>query len=160
MDTSKFNPELTLKEGSFVYVEKNVEIKDPKIEEKNGIQTVRVLSYGAVETSSHLAPEFGGVAVVHKNPDFIIAMKYIPWNAKKREEEFEKIRKKIREKSMSNKEIADFLVLEGFVIPALIKDVEKKYQEKKNSKSTKASNDEKKAESIKYYKGEEIIPLD
>jgi len=158
MDTNKFNTKLGSNSEPFAYVE-----RETKITDKKNNDVIEVISFGALETHDHRAPEFGGVAIVHMNPDVFIGVKYIPWNAKGRKVEHDKMIQKLRTTNMNNQELCDFLYSDGYVLPAVKEKIRNDYRKEKLlnlaeepkeiKKSTKRTEKE-------FYEGEEIIPLD
>ncbi|TRZ48379.1 MAG: hypothetical protein D4S01_10390 [Dehalococcoidia bacterium] len=81
IDKNKFNPNLPCNMEPFAFIEKITEIKT-----KNAGR-LSIISFGALDYNNHYSPEFGGVALVHHNPDLLIAMKHVAWDTKGREEE-------------------------------------------------------------------------
>ena len=175
MDKTKFNPELPCNHMPFAYIEKKTKIKNKKNEE-----TLAVISFGALETHSHYAPEYGGVAVVHMDPDVFIGVKYIPWDASGRSFEHEMMVQKIRQMSMSNQELADFMHEDGYTLPAVKERIRDEYIKNKLREEALEEKLKKVPEKMipieieeeiiedvpeeeiksKFYNGEEIIPLD
>jgi len=172
MDTNKFNPENPSEFTPLAYVEKTTRIK----KKVDGVdkEKINVVSIGALEEYSHRAPEHGGVAVVHKHPDVIIGIKYIPWDAEKRNREHDAIVERIENSDMSNQELYTFLSAVGYDILAEGEADREAYMKEKLRKQNNPQEEvkevtpeeylknkpkKKEVNSIKYYKGEEIIPL-
>jgi hypothetical protein len=79
IDKNKFDTSLPCDMEPFAFIEKVTKIKTKKA------GTLSIISFGAMDYNNHYSPEFGGVALVHHNPDLFIAQKHIPWNAELRE---------------------------------------------------------------------------
>jgi len=79
IDKNKFDTSLPCNLEPFGFIEKVTEV-----ETKNAGR-LSIISYGALDYNNHYSPEFGGVALVHHNPDIFMATKYIGWDAKARE---------------------------------------------------------------------------
>lgn len=58
---------------------------------------IRVIAFGAYNAMGIIGTEKGGVAIVHDDPNFVIATKDIPWSMLKRKIEFEAVVKLLRE---------------------------------------------------------------
>jgi hypothetical protein len=175
MDKNRYDKELPCNHEPFGYLEKKTELPNKRA----------VISFGALDKGSYYAPEFGGVAVVYTDPEVFIAVKYIPWDARGRDEEHESLVKTIRENTMTNQELVHFLDKDGYILPAMKRRWNREYQEEEHAKmikaQSKAQSDKKEApvnddaqnkvqEEEKsapepvakktHYKDEEIIPLD
>jgi len=156
MDTNKFDPELPSKHIPFAYVERETTITDHD-------NNIAVISFGALEVNNYNAPEFGGVAIVHQDPDIIIGIKYIPWNVGSRATEHDTIVKKIQHSRMNNQELVDYLYEDGYTIPAIRDKIRDEYERDKllDLLSPEEIEEETiKKENNQMYNGEEIIPLD
>jgi len=158
IDKNKFDPELPCNFEPFAFIEDKTEIKT-KYAGKMGI-----ISFGALDYNAHYAPEFGGVALVHFNPDVIIAVKFLPWDAMLREEEHERA-VSFLEKHLDIEPDAItkyFHYKLGYMLPA------KKEQQRRDYfrqlKEAGLMDEEPKTttfhKSIDTADGEEIIPLD
>jgi len=115
INPDKFDVYLESNLEPFVYVEDNRTIKT-----KNAGK-IMVISFGALNYQGHYAPEFGGVAIVHVDPDVLIAIKYIPWNAKARRQELmeQYMHLKANHNNMSPSDITHYFYLKcGYVLPA------------------------------------------
>lgn len=161
MDTNLYNTKLS-SSHPLAFIEQKT-----SIDSKN-FGSLAVISFGAYERNSHLAPEFGGVAIVHEKPDAIIAVKYIPWNAKKREIEHKLMVKHITNNTeQSRQDYAHSLNDNGYTLPHMKARWRREYAEelaektKKNAKNVKKAKINKKVKKvIQTHDGEEIIPLD
>ena len=80
IDKKKFDISLPCNMEPFGFIEKVTEVKT-----KNAGK-LAIVSYGALDYNNHYSPEFGGVALIHHNPDLLLAQKHLPWNADLREE--------------------------------------------------------------------------
>ena len=177
MYKNKFNPENASDITPFAYVEETTKIN--KTIDGAEVEKFHVISFGAFEEYSHRAPELGGVAIVHKHPEVIIGIKYIPWNIEGRSVEHKAIVERIENGGMSNQVLYEFLTSVGYDILAEGEADREAYMEEKLHKMTAPKEEEviveevtpkeylknkpkrkKEVSSIKYYKGEEIISLD
>jgi len=173
MYKNKFNPENPSDIAPFAYVEKTTKIN----KNIDGIdqEKYNVISFGAFEEYSHQAPELGGVAVVHKHPDVIIGIKYIPWDIKKRAIEHDAVAERVENGNMNNQQLYEFLSRYGYDILAESEANKEAYMEEKRQKQINQQEEvieevtpeeylknkpKRKANAVKYYKGEEIISLD
>jgi hypothetical protein len=82
--TDKFDKSLKCNLEPFGYIE------DKRVIDCRRAGQMIVVSYGALNKMGHYAPELGGVAIVHIDPDLFIAAKYIPWNREERAKELER----------------------------------------------------------------------
>ena len=167
MDTNKFNTKLS-SHSPLAYIEQKTEI----ITKHSG--TIAVVSFGAVERHSHLAPEFGGVAITHENPKVLIGVKYIPWNAKGRHEEHKQIVAYFTEHDGGvGKDYAIYLEKDGYALPSMKERWRREYFEELAENIKKQSMEEaenvkkqfvEEAENVKKdtqtYNGEDLISLD
>jgi len=115
IDTKKFNLELPCNLEPFGYIEETRNIITKNAGE------LMLIAYGALNHLGHYAPEFGGVALVCLNPDLIVAIKYIPWNAPGRLEELEYQFNYLLEnhENMAPAEVTDhFYVDHDYILPA------------------------------------------
>jgi len=77
----KFDIDLACNLEPFGYME------DTRTVDTKNSGKMMIVSFGAMNYLGHYSPEFGGVAVVHLDPDVLIAVKYIPWDAEARRKE-------------------------------------------------------------------------
>jgi len=111
----KFDIDLACNLEPFGYMENS-----RTVETKNS-GTMMVVAVGAMNYLGHYSPEFGGVAVVHLNPDLLIAVKYIPWDAKARRKELmeQYMYLKNNHESMSSSDLTHYFYLDClYVLPA------------------------------------------
>ena len=157
IDEKKFNPKLPCDMEPFAFIEKQTTVKTKYAGE------IGIISFGALDYNAHYAPEFGGVAMVHFKPDLMIAVKYLPWDAKLRDEEHDRAVKFLEE----NIEIAPDKITEKFhydfnyVLPAKKEQQRREYYEELKKA---ISDDDAPAPSAPVQHdvadGEEMIPLD
>lgn len=162
MDTNLYNTKLS-SSHPLAFIEQKT-----SIDSKN-FGSLAVISFGALERNSHLAPEFGGVAVVHEDPDVVIAIKYIPWNAKKREIEHKLMVEHITNNTeQGRKDYAHSLSDSGYTLPAMKERWRREYAEELAEKTKENARNIGKKKKVKKmvkkviqtHDGEEIIPLD
>jgi len=174
MDTKKFNPENPSKFTPLAYVEETTRIN----KEVDGFdqEKFNVISIGAFEEYSHRAPEYGGVAIVHKHPDVIIGIKYIPWDVEGRAIEHAAVVERIENGNMSSQVLYEFLSSVGYDILAEGEADRNEYMEEKlrnqlNPQAEESDDEESEADTKileaidpekeeTHYNGEEIISLD
>lgn len=65
----------------FMWIEEETHVPDSKV-----VRDIWVLSFGAYNAMGLIGPEKGGVAVVHKDPNFVIATWDVPYNPTARHE--------------------------------------------------------------------------
>jgi len=115
INPEKFDTDLECNLEPFGYIE------DSRTIETKSSGKMMLVSFGALNCMGHYAPEFGGVAVVHINPDVLIAVKYIPWSAAERRKELMKqyLYMKENHKKMSPSDITHYFYLNcHYVLPA------------------------------------------
>ncbi|MHA1690274.1 MAG: hypothetical protein ACTSU7_01425 [Candidatus Heimdallarchaeaceae archaeon] len=159
MTTKKFDTKLPCK-MPLGYIEKETHIKtnDPKGE-------FVIISYGALETENRHAFELGGLAITNTNPDFILGLKYIPWNPIDRSTEHDKVVNFMRQNlSMSNQEFLDAFYNDGYLIPEArndryMKEMDQKRQDAKN-KVQEEMRVEKEEKLGLTFEGEKLIQID
>jgi len=115
INPAKFDTELGSHLEPFMFVEKTTEI------DTTHATKVAIISFGAMDVNNHYAPEFGGVALVHIEPDLFIAVKYIPWDAEARAVEHNRCVDFINsDEKINPKKLIGTLKDEfGFILPSL-----------------------------------------
>jgi hypothetical protein len=143
MDLNKYNTSLSCSDHPFGYIEQRTEINT-----KN-CGKIAVISFGAMEFHSRYAPELGGVAILHIDPNLFIAVRYIPWDAKARQAEHDRCVEHItKSDGETPRDFAFFFQDEmKYRIPAVNKRWEREYQEYKqerieNKKAGKLARDD------------------
>lgn len=160
IDKNKFDPQNPCDFEPFAF-----------IENKTVIQTKRagkigIISFGALDYNAHYSPEFGGIALVHFDPDLIIAIKYVPWDAKERAREHQKAVKFLRDHlDIKPVDITKTFHYEFFyVLPAKKEQQRREYfrqlKEAGLGTSERTSSVPNKAAPPKLADGEELISLD
>jgi hypothetical protein len=169
-DIEKFDTSLKCNLEPFGYIE------DKKVIETKKAGKMVLIAFGALNRFGHYSPEFGGVAVVHLDPDLYVAVKYIPWNRKERASEIIRQAKYLEEHKQHitpNELICYFHEKNGYVLPA-----EKKKQKEAYINQV-AENNKARAEEMEFDEsakniiqeaamrksdysdsGEKMIPLD
>lgn len=123
INPQKFDTDLSCDLEPFGFVEDQRTIKT-----KNAGK-IMLVSFGALNYLGHYSPEFGGVAVCHLKPDFFLAVKYIPWDAKARRVEFEKKYQELKDghKNMTPSDVTDLFNLDDYVLPTKKKRMKEEY---------------------------------
>ena len=123
MNINRFDLELPCDLEPFGYIE------DRRIVKTKNAGKLMLVAFGALNYMGHYAPEFGGVAMVHMNPDLLIAVKYIPWNAEARRDELMTQYKFLKENhhDMSPSDVTCYFYDDGYVLPAQKKRLKEEY---------------------------------
>lgn len=162
----KFNKSLSCNEKPFGYIESSVEVNMP-----NG-KKYAVIAFGALDVNGHYSPEFGGVAIVHRNPDVYICYRYIPWDPAGRREEADRAVEWLSKNDVETNALAHHFDDEGYSIPYEKKRHYKEYIDFKRQQYKKYFESEEQKEDVEesteentekksnYHDGEELIDFD
>jgi hypothetical protein len=127
INPEKFDTDLGCDLEPFGYMEDNRLIKTLKAGE------IMLISFGAMNRLGHFSPEFGGVALVHLNPDVFLAVKYIPWDAEARRKELMKQYKYLKDnhQSMSPADVTEYFYVDcNYILPAKKQRLREEYIQK------------------------------
>jgi hypothetical protein len=156
-DTDKFDTDLDANFTPLAYVE------EERIVDTDKAGQMVVLAHGAMEEPGRNAVEFGGVSILHLDPDLFICVKYIPWNKQERLAEVRRQVTYLKENKdhLRPGDIVDHFRDLGYTMPADKNRAREAYyndQAKENrqqAKETMAKEDD-----CFTSDGEKIIPLD
>jgi len=75
----KFDNTLPCNMEPFGFIEKVTRVKT------KWAGDLSIVSFGALDYNNHYSPEFGGVALLHNDPDLFMGVHYLPWSVEDRE---------------------------------------------------------------------------
>jgi hypothetical protein len=158
----KFNTDLPSNMEPFAFIEQVTTVKTKWAGE------LSIVSFGALDYNNHYSPEFGGVALLHDDPDLFLAVRYYPWSAENRSKEHERSVQFLKDNyEIAPNDIIDtFYVKFGYSLPAKQERKRREYLEKVRREKNglpaiepKAIESEKEEEepTTEYLDGEQII---
>lgn len=114
MDKNRIDLELPCDLEPFGYIESR------RIVKTQNAGKLMLVAFGARNYMGHYSPEFGGVALVHLNPDLLIAIKYVPWDAEARDKELKAQYKFLKENhtEMTPPDVTLYFYDDGYTLPA------------------------------------------
>jgi len=143
INKEKLNLELPCDLEPFGYIEKT-----HVIDTKNSGKLM-LIAFGALNQLGHYAPEFGGVALVCINPDVVIAIKHIPWDAPGRLAEMQyQVNYLLENNNIQPAEVTNYFYRKcNYVLPAQKQRLKEEYfleiaeENKERAKELKSQNE-------------------